>query len=157
MVIESYVMLKVVLGLFLLFKIKYFRFESGLSIYFILETLFYLLSIIFLEGVHKKAVSFSRSLLLLFLNYLETVIYFAVIYKSYWYKNEIIENVSNSEIIKSLDALYFSFMTATTVGYGDIIPPNINIKMVCIAQTIIMLIFAMLFFNKFVSSLNIDK
>ncbi|MGL5366700.1 MAG: ion channel [Cetobacterium somerae] len=55
-----------------------------------------------------------------------------------------------------LQALYFSLATATTVGYGDITPlassdPCIIFSMI---QMAIMLIFVVLFFNKFVSSIN---
>ena len=61
-----------------------------------------------------------------------------------------------SKIICRLDALYFSFITAFTIGYGDITPSNKYGKYMVIAQAVIFLIFGVVFLNFYSSKLN-DK
>lgn len=150
-VIETYVVGKFILSFFLLFKSPIFSFNIYifLAIYFTLETILYVLSVIFLEDVHKQPQSFSRSLILIFINYFEITIWFAILYKNFGL-------LSAKELASPLKALYFSLATATTVGYGDITPLSTSDSCIIISmlQMIIMLIFVVLFFNKFVGSIN---
>lgn len=150
--IETYVCLKFLLGFIILFGVLNFsiKWTSCIAIYLIGETLFYVLSVIFLEDVHKKPQSFSRSLLLIFINYFEITVWFAVLYLKFGLEK-------NGVIVSSLKALYFSLTTATTVGYGDITPNNNSCMIIAMIQMIIMLIFIVLFFNKFVGSINEEK
>lgn len=154
--IEFYVIGKLILSFFLLFKTPIFIFNFNISIilaiYLTLETILYVLSVIFLEDVHQQPQSFSRSLILIFINYFEITIWFSILYINFDLK-------INEVALNPLKALYFSFTTATTVGYGDITPINSSNSclIISILQMIIMLIFVVLFFNKFVGSINSDK
>lgn len=150
--IEAYVCLKCLLGFLILFGVLNFnkRFNSCIAGYLIGETIFYVLSVIFLEDIHKKPQSFSRSLLLIFINYFEITIWFAVLYLNFGLEK-------NKIIVSPLKALYFSLTTATTVGYGDITPNNDSCMIIGMLQMVIMLIFIVLFFNKFVGSINEEK
>lgn len=155
-IIELYVILKLILGFYILFKfpmdhIVNINISSFLAVWLSLETIFYVLSVIFLEDIHSKSQSFSRSLFLIFINYFELTTWYAVLYKNF-------HLISN---IKPLEALYFSFTTATTVGFGDLTPYNSSVGIyrdICMilsmTQMIIMLIFVVLFFNKFVNSID---
>lgn len=105
-----------------------------------LETFFYVSSIIFLEDVHGKSDASGRGIILLFINYFEIILGFAFFYQCYWGTEKSI-----------YDLIYFSFITATTIGYGDISPLNEITKTIVIIQTIVTLIFGSLFFNSFLS------
>lgn len=157
--IEFYVIFKMFFALFILFIFSEYKafninISSFLAIWLSLETILYVLSVIFLEDIHSKPQSFSRSLFLIFINYFEITVWYAVLYKIFQLKPN----------IGSLEALYFSFTTATTVGFGDLTPYNSPLdgyKNICMTlsmgQMIIMLIFVVLFFNKFVGSINEKK
>ncbi|MGL5963395.1 MAG: potassium channel family protein [Fusobacteriaceae bacterium] len=154
-VVEIYVFIKLSYIIYLAIGTRiYSHLELYLVIYTMLETLFYLLSIVFLDDVHEKAISFSRSLLLLFINYFEITMSFSIIYKYYWIKDEIVDKISRVTSISSIDSIYFSFVTASTIGYGDIIPINDTIKTIVIIQSVVIFLFGMLFFNKFISALG---
>ena len=62
-------------------------------------------------------------------------------------------------VVKSLDAAYFSFITAVTIGYGDITPvADVYIaKKLIIMQSIIFLVFGVIFLNFFASKLPDSK
>ena len=153
--IEIYVLIKVFIMVVLAIDIfKLSSIKIYLVIYFMVETLFYLLSIVFLDDIHEKAISFSRSLLLLFINYFEITMAFSILYRYFWIKDEIVGNLSKVTSLSSIDAIYFSFVTASTIGYGDIVPINDSIKIIIIIQSIIIFLFGMLFFNKFISALG---
>lgn len=149
LIIETYVIGKLFLSLFILFKAPNTTLYTIFAIYFTLETLLYVLSVIFLEDVHKKVQSFSRSLILIFINYFEITVWFAILYRNFGL-------MFNENLISPLKALYFSLATATTVGYGDITPLRSSDSCIILSmvQMGIMLIFVVLFFNKFVGSIN---
>jgi voltage-gated potassium channel len=66
----------------------------------------------------KSALNYQQRLRLAFLSYLELIINFATIYyilpSCFWKKDAAFGNI--------IDALYFSGVTITTVGYGDYTP-----------------------------------
>jgi hypothetical protein len=110
------------------------------AIYLLLETYIYLFSKIFLADQHTKT-SNMRTLMLLIINFLESSFTFAVIYVSGRYLNIKPEAV--------IDAVYYSFVTSATIGYGDIHPINFNGKLVVITQILTSVSFIVLFFNFF--------
>jgi hypothetical protein len=58
----------------------------------------------------------NRSIILLFFNFIEVIASFGVIYAA--------GNYLNQPVQSWVDALYFSFITGVTIGYGDFHPVN---------------------------------
>lgn len=111
--------------------------------WFLIETLLYVPTLIFASDIFSKPRSYRRTMLLLFFNYMEVVLSFAIIYArgqhiepkgSVWY-----------------DYIYFSFVTASTIGYGDYHPSTSMGKLLVCIQSVVFVIFMVLFFN-FLSS-----
>ncbi|MXV49770.1 two pore domain potassium channel family protein [Pedobacter sp. HMF7647] len=142
---EIYVVLKAVLPLVIL----HFNLESLISfqvinVYFLLETFIIIFNRIFVSE-HYSSNGYRRSLLLLFINFLEVIFSFAVLYRSGNYFNETLNN---------MDAVYFSLMTGVTIGYGDIHPVTTIGKILTMSQGITSLSFLVLFFNFFNSKIK---
>lgn len=110
-----------------------------LVIWFLLETLFYIPMLIFASDLMQRPRSYRRSVILLFLNYLEIAFDFAVIYAAGNYLNQPFDHW--------YDAIYFSFSTFSTVGYGDFYPTTGMGKLLACCQTIIFFLFVVLFIN----------
>lgn len=96
-------------------------FLSVVVVYRIIEGLAYRLSIVYVDQYGRRwgVRSVNRSLLLLTVNYCEIIIGFAILYlatHSIGYSN------SDKVITKPIEALYFSVVTITTLGYGDMRP-----------------------------------
>ena len=85
-------------------------------------------------------------MLLLFLNYLEIVFDFGVIYASGNYLNRTFDHW--------FDSLYFSFITSATIGYGDFYPITTFGKFLVSFQSIIFFIFVVLFLNFFTNKVE---
>jgi hypothetical protein len=78
----------------------------------------YLLGLLFLSRFYTGPVSVRRSLLLLGVNFLEFILSFAVLYAHY----KVIVS-SNGAVETGPGAVaFFSLVTASTVGYGDLVP-----------------------------------
>lgn len=142
---EIFIDLFVLIKLFLPVVTITYGLQSNIIIYnvliwFLLETLLYIPTLIFASDIFSKPRSYRRSILLLFLNYLEIIFTFSVIYSrgnhlhgaNYWY-----------------DYIYFSFVTASTTGYGDIYPITMIGKFLVCLQIIIFVLFVVIFFNFF--------
>jgi hypothetical protein len=112
-------------------------------IWFLFETMLYVPTLIFASDIFSKPRSYRRSMLLFFFNYIEIVFSFAVIYSRGLYLNRPFEHW--------FDSIYFSFITAATVGYGDFLPITPFGKFLVSLQSLIFLIFVVLFLNFFTS------
>ena len=102
---------------------KYFL--ATLALWFTIGTFIYPVKVVFVDipkdNIPKDDCIKSpiRSIFLLFINYIEIVIHFA----SFYLLSPSIHfsNCSHNHIVTSpLDSLYFSIVTITTLGYGDI-------------------------------------
>ncbi len=141
--VEGYIIIKLALPLIVLGTGIYrYTFVAVIIIYLLSETLFHILGLIFLSDLHPFSISYRRSILLLFLHYLEVIFDFAVVYIAFDLLNK---NLS------PLSALYFSFVTNTTLGYGDIYPKGAAGEITVIAQLIIFIMFVILFIDYFSS------
>lgn len=119
-----------------------------ICIYLIMDTLCYLLGLIFLEPEYKSPTSSNkRNLILVILNYIEITLGFANIY--YHYYHDSIENMKNS-----IDALYFSFVTTTTLGYGDMHPLCSSSKVMCAIHSFMSFLFVVFILSVFLSNFN---
>jgi hypothetical protein len=109
--------------------------------WFMIDTCLYVPTLIFASDIFSKPRSYRRSMLLVFLNYIETVLAFGVIYASATKFNKPFEHW--------FDSIYFSFVTSATVGYGDYYPVNEMGKFWVSAQTMVVIMFVVLFLNFF--------
>ncbi len=139
---DAYVLSKVLFPLFLI----YFQFINndillGCIIWLMAETILYVPSLIFASDTIASPSSYRRSMLLLFLNYMELIFSFAFIYSHGNYLNVSFENW--------YDAIYFSFTTMTTIGFGDFHPVTGTGKLLVCCQSLLFLAFVVLFINYF--------
>ncbi len=110
------------------------------NIYLLIETFLHIFHKIFLpEHDHGKMA--NRSIILLFFNFIEVIASFGVIYAA--------GNYLNQPIQSWVDALYFSFITGVTIGYGDFYPVNEQGKILVMIQILSTMAFLFLFFNFF--------
>ena len=145
-VVELYVVLKLLYPVIIL----YFHFYDNIwvlisVIYLMSETLMYLLGLVFLSDIYIQPISYKRSIILLFINYVETTLGFATIYFGFG----LIKNIRNG-----INAVYYSLVTSTTLGYGDYTPKGEDGQVVVITQIIVMLFYVILFFNKTVTCID---
>ena len=92
----------------------------------------------------NKVASFDRLVVLSFVNFLELCICFGLLYASDWHRL--------SGAGRSATAFYFSAITQTTIGYGDVYPTG-YLRIIAACQGIISLVFAALVFTRFVGTL----
>ena len=113
----------------------------GIMFYVLLETIFYIPTLIFASDLFSKPRSYKRSMLLLFLNYLEVVFAFGVLYS--------IGNSMNKPFSHWFDSIYFSLITSSSIGYGDYYPVSLLGKVLVSFQSMFFLSFVVLFLNFF--------
>ncbi|MFM9471386.1 potassium channel family protein [Flavobacterium psychrophilum] len=109
--------------------------------YVLLETVLYIPTLIFASDLFSRPRSYKRSMLLLFFNYMEIVLAFAVLYSC--------GNHLNKDFTHWFDALYFSIITSSSIGYGDFYPVTIFGKFLVSMQALLFLFFVILFLNFF--------
>lgn len=149
--VEIYVIFKLIFPIFLLCcGVSTNLLAVIICIYLGTETMQYLLSLIFLREEFTQPISYRRSALTLFLNYLEVTLDFAVIYSYLSWLNP----SSFSKSMGWIQSIYFSFVSSTTVGYGDISPVSSLAMGVVIIQIISFLVFIGLFLNYFTSKIG---
>lgn len=119
-----------------------------LVVYLMLETVLYLTSIIFLSSEFTPTISYRRSIIGIFINFLEISMSFAMLYLAgdYYY-----EGFFSQRFDSGLHALFFSFITSATVGYGDIYPIHPIARILVLSQVILSFVFIGLIFNYFSS------
>ncbi|KQB43508.1 Potassium channel protein [Flavobacterium daejeonense] len=108
-------------------------------IYVMLETVLYIPTLIFASDLFSRPRSYKRSMLLLFFNYLEIVFEFVVLYST--------GNYLNQPINHWFDAVYFSMITSSTIGFGDLYPVQTFGKALVMTQSLLVLMFVVLFLN----------
>ena len=138
---EVFVLFKTAMPFFMLyFQLWHHSWLYIINMYLLLETYLYIFYKIFVPE-HNHQRTHKRSLLLLFLNFFEVIGSFGVIYAA--------GNFLNQPVSNWIDALYFSFVTGATVGYGELHPVTSTGKQLVILQIISTLAFLILFFNFF--------
>jgi hypothetical protein len=138
--LDFYVLVKVALPLIIIKnELQQYYFILGVMVYLMLETILYIPTLIFASDLFSKPRSYKRSMLLLFFNYLEMVFAFAVLYSC--------DNYMNNPFTHWFDAIYFSTITSTTIGYGDLYPIKPFGKFLVSLQSMLVLSFVILFLN----------
>lgn len=130
--------------------------ESTLALivcsYFTIGTISYLINLVVLRPEYAEPGSYLRSIICLFINYIQIIAYFGFVYLCMGAKS--FEGV-NAETFDSLHAFYYSFVVAGTLGFGDIIPASTGAIIVTICQSFLTFLFIYLVLTRFLS--NIDK
>jgi hypothetical protein len=109
--------------------------------YVFLETVLYIPTLIFASDLFSKPRSYKRSMLLLFFNYLEIAFTYAVFYSC--------DHYLNKPFTHWFDAVYFSIITSSSIGYGDYHPVTTIGKFLVSTQALLFLFFIVLFLNFF--------
>ncbi len=145
--VEFYVLFKTCLPLYFLFSGLYVhKITVIISSYMLTETIFYVASLIFVADMFVKPRSYRRNILMLFLNYLEISFSFAVIYAGL--------HLLGNQPSSIFDYVYFSIVTSTTIGYGDLHPINDLGKLFVCIQAVVVVAFIVLFLNFFGSKVE---
>lgn len=140
--LDSYVLLKVFFPVLIL--MNHWEHQSYIvyiMVYLLLETVLYIPTLIFASDLFSKPRSYKRSMLLLFFNYLEIVVAYAVLYSH--------GNYLNKPFTYWFDAVYFSIITSSSIGYGDYFPITTIGKFLVSTQALLFLFFVVLFLNFF--------
>lgn len=112
-----------------------------IMIYVLLETVLYIPTLIFASDLFNRPRSYKRSMLLLFLNYIEIVVSFGVLYT--------LGNNMNVPFEHWFDSIYFSVVSANSIGFGDYYPITTYAKVLVSIQAMFFLSFVVLFLNFF--------
>jgi hypothetical protein len=150
--IELYACTKPLLFLFiLLWGYTHFSLWVFFTAYFLIDLYLYLFGLIFLRKLYTPPASHDRSLVLLGINFIESILGFAVLYS---YSQSIMNSNSLIIITRPLDQIYFSCITAATIGYGDMIPATPFGKVLVILQALSSMLFVSVFISRFVGNLQ---
>jgi hypothetical protein len=101
-----------------------------------IDTLHFLIGRIVLNDIWRQPISFQRSLIMTLVNYVEFCICFAAVY---YYWDHAHHSAFNTKDLQSSNYIYFSFVTAATIGYGDIFPIDPFLQKVINTQIMISL------------------
>lgn len=156
--IDIYVLLKVIFSFLIIYLNLYndlhifsINIIIVLIIYFAIETVIYIATLVFCKILFSKDVSYTRATLLGFLNFFELVFTFASLYA---FTNSLISSNCINKTLDTVDYIYFSFITVTTIGYGDFIVQNQIGKILVIFQSVIFFIFCFVFLSYNISKIN---
>ncbi len=150
--VEFYVLVKLSLPL-ILFKMNLTGADWAMYLmaYMMVETIMYLTSLIYLTDVLNRPDNFRRSTTLMLINYVELGLEYAVLYS---YFGIHIPEFFAKPFSGDLDAIYFSFVTSATVGYGDNYPVHETGRLLVITQLFLFLVFVGLFINFFTTKIH---
>ncbi|MCD6012665.1 MAG: putative transrane protein of unknown function [Flavipsychrobacter sp.] len=145
--IEFFVLFKTLLPVYFIMSGLYrYKATVVISIYLLFETMCYVASLIFVADMFVKPRSYRRNILMLFLNYMEISFCFAVIYAGL--------GLLGNQAETNFDYIYFSVVTSTTIGYGDINPVTGLGKLFVCIQSVMVVAFIVLFLNFFGSKVE---
>jgi Ion channel len=145
--IEFYVFLKTCIPLIFLYSgLYHHKITVVISSYLLMETILYVSSLIFVADMFVKPRSYRRNILMLFLNYMEISLSFAVVYAGL--------HLLGNQPTCTFDYIYFSVVTSTTIGYGDLHPIGELGKVIVCVQAIMVVAFIVLFLNFFGSKVE---
>jgi len=142
LVMDIYVLAKVIFPIIILKNgLQHESYIIYILVYVLLETVLYIPTLIFASDLFSRPRSYKRSMLLLFFNYIEIVVSFAVLYT--------IGNNMNKPFEHWFDSVYFSIISSNSIGYGDYYPITTFGKVLVSLQAMFFLSFVILFLNFF--------
>ncbi len=147
LVSEIYILLKVIFPIVMLYYDWVdVDFLIVLMKYFLLETALYIPTLIFASDLVPQPRSYRRSMILLFLNYMEIIFAYAVFYAS--------GNYLNKPLTDWYDPIYFSITISSTIGFGEFYPVTKMGKFLVSSQALLLPFYVVLFLNFFSSKLT---
>jgi len=148
--IEIYAILKPIFLYFVLFSGRANnKWWVLLTLWLFADLYLYLFGLVFLRRFYTVPASYGRSLLLLGINFCEAALAFAIFYT---FSHSLFSN--GHVVYAPIDMLYFSLVTASTVGFGDITVSSDTAKWLVIGQILSSLGFISLFVASFVAGFN---
>ncbi len=145
--LDLYVLSKVVFPIIILSNnLLMHKWFIYIMIYLLAETVLYVPTLIFASDSFSRPRSYKRSMMLLFLNYLEIIFAYAVLYS--------LGNYLNKPFNHWFDAVYFSTITSSSIGYGDFFPATTWGKLLVSTQAFLFLFFIVLFLNFFTTNIK---
>jgi len=138
----------------LLLAVLYFAWSDGrwaalVAVLMLVDLYAYLMGLVFLHRYYVRPASYGRSVLLLFVNFIESALGFAVLYLHAHSLEQ-----GGAVLASWSRAVYFSFITAATVGYGDIVPGTEIGRLTVVAQVLCSFLFAAIILTTFVGNLS---
>jgi voltage-gated potassium channel len=126
-----------------------FAYESASAVFgFKRKVLFKFLDLHRREKLEPKEQSGFSVLFLAFISYLFMVYGYGVVYS---FISSIDDSAFSMSKLGFIDGLYFSLVTSSTVGYGDITPKSPVTKIVVMSQIIISMAYIVMLFSSAVS------
>ena len=148
--VESYLLFKIFFPLLCIFQEWHNPIALIINVIFLSETLLYLANLVFLSDLTKPH-SYRRALLFVFLNYIEIALGFAAIYD---YLNKFNMFSVAYTFRNKIEPIYFSFVTAASIGYGDFVPATSIGQFLVICQSLIFFLFVAIFMGFFVGKVE---
>lgn len=148
---ESYVIVWFGIFIYILFSLPTSSILVVIITYRLIDGFVYRLCIIFVDRYKSKwgLRSTNRAIILALINYFELIVGFAYLYM---FSGSI---ASNSTILgKPLESLYFSFVTITTLGYGDFSPVKPLGQILVIVETMMGVILLVLIIGTYITGIN---
>ncbi|MBW2090437.1 MAG: hypothetical protein JRI37_15945 [Deltaproteobacteria bacterium] len=150
--VECYVLLKLFLPI-IFFKLHLTGnfIVFAVTIYLLVETVTYLLSLILLSDIYASPITYKRSILLLFINFIEIGLEYAIIFS---YLSIHTTDFFNRQMGSAIEIIYFSFVSFSTLGFGDISINDDTGRLVVISQIFTFILFVGLFLNFYASKIH---
>lgn len=144
----------VVLNMLFPFIVLYFGWYDSkvvvwICVYFGVMTLLSLLSRSFLQDLIPSAMSNQRNVICLFINYVQIVFLFAVLYLGL--APDGFGACGQTMNLGALNATYLSLEVFTSVGFGDVVPLTSVAYKILIVQMLVQVIFVYLLFVIFIN------
>jgi len=160
--VDTWVLVHLILSLAVLYLYQYmpWRWLQWLVVIFaalrLLELVVYQLSVLLVDQFHKKIYAlggYRRILVLSIMNYIEILAWFSLFYHhwSSWFDDK------SSVLSSPAGALYFSLVTMSTLGYGEVTPLNDQARSLVVIQTIVGVFLLVLIISRTISYLPKPK
>jgi voltage-gated potassium channel Kch len=124
-----------------------------IAAYFLFDLFANLSGFILLRHHWRPPASLTRSLILLAINFIEICTAFAILYLFFG----CVGTPGKPAITSGASAMYFSIITAATVGYGDIVPLDLTGQKLVATQVVMSLFFMAVILSHFVSQMQVDR
>lgn len=122
-----------------------------IAIYLSMGTLSYVINLIVLQPEYSKPGSYIRSIISFAFNYIQIILCFAVIYMA---MNSDSFSYGANGAHDVVHMVYYSFISATTIGFGDITPISTMAIILIILQICISMLFLYIVFATFVANIG---